>query len=280
MLALFASGTTALLATIAFTRLSRAYATAFTRLGEAQPAAATTIGEWGEHGRIVRWWLRDPIEYAAFRLAAAYLRRDSEIRTRLYPALGFFILLPIAQLVGHAVYRFTAAALLAVVLLGMLPSVALESLRVSSQHAATELFAVVPLASAGALFQGARKAVACYVVLPAAVIALAWIALLAPIAFPIALPSLLALPALSLMPAAFRDYVPLSVAPTMGRQSTANILIGMFITMAGASTVFIGGVAWRTGHLAGLVTAEILLLTPFCLLLARRIRNRPLYVTS
>jgi len=41
---------------------------------------------------------RDPAERAAFQLTAVYLRRDRETKTRLYPSLGFFLLLPVAQL--------------------------------------------------------------------------------------------------------------------------------------------------------------------------------------
>ena len=280
LLGALAAGTTTVLAVLAFGRLARAYGAASARLGEATsssrlPASAS----WVADGPLARWWLRDPVERAAFRLATTYLRRDREIRTRLYPAFGFFVLLPAAQLVGHAAYRFHAAAIVAVLLVGMLPSLALEALRVSSQHAATELFAVAPLASAGPLFQGVRKAVACWIILPAAAIALGWVAVLSPATLPLALPSVLMLPALSFLPATFRDYVPLSVPPAMGRQSTANVAIGMLITIAGGTTIGLGALAARSGHLPALVAAQMALTVPGCRFLARRIRDRPLVVS-
>jgi len=279
MLGALAAGTTAVLAILAFGRLAHAYGAASAALGEATSLPVPATASWVADGPLARWWLRDPVERAAFRLATTYLRRDREIRTRLYPAFGFFVILPAAQLVGHAAYRFHAAAIVAVLLLGMLPSLALEALRVSSQHAATELFAVAPLASAGPLFQGVRKAVACWVVLPAAAIALTWVAVLAPHTMPVAVPSVLMLPALTFLPATFRDYVPLSVPPAMGRQSTANVAIGMLITIMGGATIGLGALAANSGHLPALVVAQIVLGVPGCRLLARRIRNRPLVVS-
>ena len=175
---------------------------------------------------------------------------------------------------------FKAAALLSVLLLGMLPSMVLEALRVSSQHAATEVFAAAPLPSAGALFQGVRKAAICYILVPAGALAAVWILANDARVFPLAVPSLLALPALSLLPAAFRQYVPLSVPPAMGRQSLANIVVGMITTVVGATTVGLSWFAWRAGWLAHLVAAEAVVLVVGSRLLARRIRNRPLRIVG
>src|SRR5439155_1537518 len=83
-------------------------------------------------------------------------RLDRAPKTRLYPSLGFFLLLPVAQLFSRATYSLTAGAFVSVLILGMLPSVILEALRISSHHAATEVFAAVPLGSAAPLFQGTR----------------------------------------------------------------------------------------------------------------------------
>jgi ABC-2 type transport system permease protein len=271
-LGLLAVTSTVALAWAALTRLAAGYADAFSTLGEAHRplALATPIG------RGAGWWITDPVERAAFRLAVTYVRRDREIMTRLYPSLGFFVLLPVAQLLSHAAYRFKAAALLSVLLLGMLPSMVLEALRVSSQHIAAEVFAVAPLASAGPLFQGVRKAAVCYILLPAAGVAALWIVLTDVRVLPLAIPSLLALPALSLLPAAFRQYVPLSVPPAVGRQSLANIVVGMITTIVGATTVGVSWLAWRTGYLGHLIVAGTMLLALGSRLLARRIENRPL----
>src|SRR5262249_54170692 len=132
--------------------------------------------------------------------------------------------------------------------------------------------------SAGPLFQGVRKAVACWIILPAAAIAVGWVAVLSPHTLPLAMPSVVMLPALSLLPATFRDYVPLSVAPAMGRQSTANVMIGRRTTITGGAPSGLGAVGAGFGRLPAFVVAQIALAVPGCRLIARRIRNRPLVV--
>jgi ABC-2 type transport system permease protein len=278
-LALLAVSATVLLGVVAVTRLARGYGEAFARLDETRPRRGKGRPEKIGNEGLARW-LRDPVERAAFRLTAIYLRRDREMRTRLYPSLGFFLLLPVAQLFTGAAYRFKAAALLAVLLLGMLPSVALEALRVSSHHAATGLFGVTPLRSAGPLFQGARKAVACYLLLPATVLAVAWVTIIAPGLLGLAVPSLVLLPLLSLLPATMRDYVPLSVPPTLGRQSTANIVLGVAITLAGATTLGLAALARGLGYLPHTIAAGVVVVAVACRLLAGHIRDRPFRVAE
>jgi hypothetical protein len=275
-LSLLAVGTTTTLGWAALTRLTPDYGEVFVRLGEAE-APRTPADARRPLGRLLaRWWLRDPVEQAAFRLAASYMRRDREIKTRLYPSLGFFVVLPAAQLFSHVAQRFTAAALLSAILLGMIPSVVLEALRVSSHSRAAELFAVSPLTSAGALFEGVRKAAMFYVVLPATLIAVVWIAVLDPQVLWFAAPTLIALPLLSMLPAALRQYVPLSLPPTTGRQSFVNIVLGLLTTIVGGATVGFAWAAWRIGYLPHFIAVEVLLVTLITRAVAARIRMRPL----
>jgi len=268
-------GTTAL-ATGALTRLAPAYADAVGRLGETRTLGPRARGGHGIVERLVGPWLRDPVERAGFRLAATYMRRDREVRTRLYPSVGFVLLLPFAQLLGHATYRFRAAALLAVLLTGMVPSIVLEAMRVSAEHLASEVFLAAPLRSAGPLFHGVRKAIVCYVVGPMALVGALWILLVDARLLALAAPSLLALPLLSLLPAAFRDYVPLSVPPAIGRRSAANIAIGVVNSVAGGATIGVAWAAWRVGWLPQLVALEAVVVLLGAHLLARRISARPL----
>jgi len=277
-LSLLAVAATLGLGWMAVARLAPGYAGALAQLGEAptlRARPARLSGE-GTPGGLVGWWLRNPAERAAFRLTAVYLRRDRETKTRLYPSLGFCLLLPVAQLFSRATYSLTAGAFVSVVILGMLPSVILEALRTSSHHAATELFAVAPLGSAAPLFQGTRKAAIYYVILPGAVIALLWIGATDAEKLPVAVPSLLALPFLSLLPAAARDYVPFSEPPTTGRQSTANIVVGMSITLVGAVMLAAAWAAERAGHLPHLIALEAIGMFVACRLLGAHIRRRPL----
>ena len=279
-LALLAVAATLGLGWMAVARLAPGYAEALAQLGEAptrrarrgRPSPAAERAP----GRLVRWWLRDPAERAAFQLTAVYLRRDRETKTRLYPSLGFFLLLPVAQLFSRATYSLTAGAFVSVLILGMLPSVILEALRTSSHHAASEIFAAVPLGSAAPLFHGARKAAIYYVILPGTVIALLWIAATDAAKLPVAVPSLLALPFLSLLPAAGRDYVPLSEPPTTGRQSTANVVVGMLITLVGAVVLAVAWAAQRVGLLPYLIALQVVVMLAACRLLGAHIRRRPL----
>ena len=265
---------------LAVARLAPGYAGALVQLGEAAtlPARPASPAPAAERvpGGLLGWWLRDPAERAAFRLAAVYLRRDRETKTRLYPSLGFFLLLPVAQLFSRATYSLTAGAFLSVLMLGMLPSVILESLRTSAHHAATEIFAAVPLGSAAPLFHGTRKAATCYVILPGAAFALLWIAATDAEKLAVAVPSLLALPFLSLLPAAGRDYVPLSEPPTTGRQSTANVVVGMVITLLGATVLAVAWAAQAAGLLPHLIALEAVVVFVACRALGARIRRRPL----
>ena len=279
-LALLAVAATLGLGWMAVARLAPGYAGALAQLGEAPTRRARRArpspGAERAPGSLVRWWLRDPVERAAFHLTAIYLRRDRETKTRLYPSLGFFLLLPVAQLVSRATYSLTAGAFVSVLILGMLPSVVLEALRTSSHHAATEIFAAAPLGSAAPLFEGTRKAAIYYVLLPGAVVSLLWIAAIDVERLPVALPSLLVLPFLSLLPAAARDYVPLSEPPTTGRQSSTNVVIGMLITVVGAGLLAMSWMALAGGLLPHLIAGEAVVVLVACRALAAHIRHRPL----
>src|SRR5207247_5365499 len=277
-LSLLAVAATLGLGWVAVARLAPGYAGALAQLGEARRLAPARRRGAAERapGALVGWWLRDPAERAAFQLAAAYLRRDRETKTRLYPSLGFFLLLPVAQLVSRATYSLTAGAFVSVLILGMLTSVVLEALRTSSHHAATEIFAAAPLGTAAPLFEGTRKAAIYYVLLPGAVVSLLWIAALDVERLPVALPSLLVLPFLSLLPAAARDYVPLSEPPTTGRQSSTNVVIGMLITVVAARLLAMSWMALAGGLLPHLIAGEAVVVLVACRALAAHIRHRPL----
>jgi hypothetical protein len=279
-MSLFAVAATAFLASAALTRLATGYGRAFTRLAEAQVVRSSSGASAPASLGLVRWWLKDPVERAAFRLATTYMRRDREVKTRLYPSLGFFLLLPIAQLIGYGNNRFIAAAILSVILIGLLPSIVLEALRVSSHHIAAEVFATTPVGSAGPLFHGVRKAVTCYVLLPATAVAVVWVVVLEPSVLPLTLPNLLALPLMTLLPGAFRDYVPLSVQPAAGRQSLTNILMGMLVALIGGATVVAARALWKAGYLPHFIAAELIVVVVGSYLLARAITRRPFSAPS
>ena len=227
----------------------------------------------GETGWL-RWWMRDPVERAAFQLATAYLRRDRDVRLRLRPSLVVFALLPLAGLVIEEKRGGHLAPLASVCLLGMVPGVAMEALRISSHPVASELFAVVPIADTGAVFHGVRKAAIRYVV-PAIALSAFLAMLVVPGGLVLAVPGVMALPVFSLIPGLFGPYVPLALPKARGQQAIANAVL------LAASTGLLGILvnatlaASRSGKLASLYVGELLVLLAVdqCLRVVVRRRN-------
>jgi hypothetical protein len=210
-----------------------------------------------------RWplgpWLRDPVERAAFQLATAYLRRDRDVGLRVRPSLVVFAILPLAALVIEENRGGYLAPLMAVCLLGMVPGVALEALRISSHPSASELFAVVPLDGTVAVFHGARKAAVWYV-LPAFVLALALALAIVPGGIVLAVPGVLALPVFSLIPGLFGPYVPLALPKARGQQAIANTVLLAVSTGLLAILVQATLAASRRGQILELYVGELVVL--------------------
>lgn len=211
----------------------------------------------------VRWpfrrWLRDPVERAAFQLATAYLRRDRDVRLRVRPSLVVFAILPLAGLVVEEHRGGHLAPLAAVCLLGMVPGVALEALRISSHPTASELFAHVPLAGTAAVFHGARKAAVWYVV-PSFLATIALALMIVPGGLVLAVPGILALPVFSLIPGLFGPYVPLALPKARGQQAIANTVLLAVSTGLLAILVTTTLAASRRGRLLELYVGELLVL--------------------
>jgi hypothetical protein len=207
----------------------------------------------------LRGWLRDPVERASFELATAYLRRDRDVRLRLRPSLVVFALLPLAGLVVPEAQGGRLAPLASVCLLGMVPGVALEALRISSHPVASELFAVVPLEGTASVFHGVRKAAIWYV-LPALVFATVLALAVVPGGVLLATPGILAIPVLSLVPGLFGPYVPLALPKARGRQAIANAVLLALSTGLLAVLVNATLAASRRGQLASLYVGELVVL--------------------
>jgi hypothetical protein len=170
---------TALLSWIAIARLAGGY-------GEAAPRAAGTpkpvpegravpFRAWRSRNPILRWWLRDPVEWGAFRLAAAYIRRDREIKLRVYTSLSMFVVLLVLSFMDAQRGRssFLPLVMLSFAITAGLGSI--EALESSSQFAAADIFASTPIESAAPLFHGVRKACMLFVQGPLTLASLALI---------------------------------------------------------------------------------------------------------
>ena len=277
---------TAALAYVAIGRLAPSYGEGLTRLSESKSReskpARTRRRTTSIRNPILRWWLRDPIERWAFRLAAVYMRRDRDIKLRLYPSLTIFLVFPLMGLLDRKRGGFSAfIPLMTVWMLGTMPMSALETLRMSAHYAAADIFAIAPLSSAAPVFHGVRKATIYYLLIPSICIAGILIVYLAPggrDSLLLAVPGLIAIPTISLVPGLMDEYLPLSRPATRGEQSSRNMGL-LFVTMLGMLAV-VGGsyLAWSFGFLWILIVVELgfagLLNWSFC----RVIRNRRLVV--
>jgi hypothetical protein len=275
---------TAVLSWIAVGKLSSGYAdVAPIRAIVGTPESASSLerdADWGSFGRsspITRLWLRDPIERGAFRLAAAYVRRNREIKMRLYPQFAMFIALTAMQFTG-ARSSSTLATIMMLAIAGTLPVTVIDALRMSSDHAAADLFRYAPLENAASLFHGVRKASIAIVQLPVmALIAALMIAMHTDQStLELTLPLALVIPTLSLIPGAFGTFLPLSQPPRRGEQSSRNVGIATLMMFLVCVPI---GLAWAARELGvywPMVAVEIVGIVLAHRWLLRAIRNRPM----
>jgi len=275
--------TTAALAYMAIGRLSTGYAQGLAKIGEtrtAAPKSERVIRRRELRNPLLRWWLRDPIELWSFRLAAAYMRRDRDIKLRLYPSLTIFLVFPLISLLDRNRGGFSSVMpLVTLWMLAMLPYQALQTLQMSQQYLAADIFAIAPLPSAAPVFHGVRKATILYLLLPALGIAGLLIGYIAPgglRGMALALPGLLAIPVISLAPAMTRDYLPLSRPAARGDQSSRNVGL-MFVSMLSMGMVLaVTYFARQFGVLGYMIAIELVVISAVYYLMNRAIRNRPL----
>jgi hypothetical protein len=247
LLGLTGFAVTAALSYVAIGKLSLSYSEGLTKISETSRSAAPrerVRRRRAFRNPLLRWWLRDPIELWSFRLAAAYMRRDRDIKLRLYPSLTIFLVFPVISLLDRNRGGFSAIGpFVTVWMLALLPYQALQTLQMSPHYLAADIFAIAPLQSAAPVFHGVRKATIVYLLLPALTVAGLLIAYLTPgglRGLQLALPGLLVIPVLSLAPGLIEDYLPLSRPAARGEQSSRNIglmlvsMVAMTIVLAAA----------------------------------------------
>jgi len=276
---------TAGLAYMAIGRLAPSYGEGLTKLSESRtrPREPTRALSHPTSLRnpILRWWLQDPIERWAFRLTAVYMRRDREIKLRLYPSLSIFLVFPLMTLLDRNRGGLaTLMPLITIWILGTMPITALQTLRMSSQYAAADIFAVAPLASAAPVFHGVRKAIIFYLLVPAICAAGLLTAFLTTgggrESLLLAVPGLIAMPTLSLLPGLFEEYLPLSRPALRGEQSSLNMGLMVLTMFAMLGVVGVSWLAWTSGYLLALIAIELLVVGLLHWIISRVIRNRPL----
>lgn len=283
LLGLTGLAATAALAYVAIGRLSPSYGEGLAKIAETRsstPTRARVRQRRVLRNPLLRWWLRDPIELQAFRLAAAYMRRDRDIKLRLYPSLTIFLFFPVISLLDRNRGGFSAVGpLIGIWMLAMLPYQALQTLQMSQHYLAADIFAIAPLKTAAPVFHGVRKAAIVYLLLPALAVAGVLYGYVSPGGLRgllVAVPGLLAIPVLSLAPALTEDYLPLSRPAARGDQSSRNLGL-MFVSMAAMAIVLAATyIASQLGVLWQMMAMEFIVVSLIYYLMSRAIRRRPL----
>jgi hypothetical protein len=283
LLALTGLALTAALAYIAIGKLSASYGEGLAKIAETSPRAPRheRVRKSRElRNPLLRWWLRDPIELRTFRLAAAYMRRDRDIKLRLYPSLTIFLVMPLISLLDKNRNGFSVfVPLFTVWMLGVMPYQALQTLQMSQHYLAADIFAIAPLTSAAPVFHGVRKATIFYLLLPSLGVAGLLIGYLAPGGAQglfLALPGIIVIPVMTLLPGLIEDYLPLARPAVRGDQSTKNIGV-MFMSMI-AMTIVLGAayIASALGVLWYMIAFEFVVVALVYYLMNQVIRKRPL----
>ena len=213
------------------------------KLPRAAPGSAEA--ERSYFGRLTKLFLRRPAERAVFDLVTAYLRRNREIKVRLYPSLAYFIVFPVMALVTEGLpdpflgqrtgfYSTIGAMMVCFVTLS-----AVEALIFSEHYQAGYILRVAPIETLGDVHRALRKAVACFVVAPGFVMLFLFYATLwrSPVHSVLFLaPWALLTPPAMLLPFLRREVVPLSRKYQKGQQSARN-LTALFVSIIGAGGV-------------------------------------------
>jgi ABC-2 type transport system permease protein len=261
--------------------LARGYAQQVAALGEAfTPAVPARRSRPRREapsrlGSLLTALLRDPVERGAFRLARAYLARDRDMRMRTYPSLALVVVFPVIAVLDPDRTAYFGP-IMTMVMVGTLPATAMMTFKMSPHYAAADLFRYVPIHGTAAIFHGVRKAVLVLLVLPGVVAsgAILWFGTSERGGLLIALPALIALPTLSLLDGLAGDYLPLSLAPTSGRQGAVHV--GMMLVGLVTIALFAGvaALARTQGWFWPMVAAEVAVLGLIHPLMLRNIRVR------
>jgi hypothetical protein len=274
---------TLFLAGLAVGKLSTGYSDVAPRRGDARAAEEHDEPRTKPRRRmwnpITSLWLRDPVERGAFRLASAYMRRDREIKLRLYPQLGMFGMFIAMQALDRSEHRDPFLGLMMLAIAGTIPLTAIESLRMSSHHAAADLFRYSPIASASSLFHGVRKASILFVQAPMIAVSAIVIGLTAEDgrnAIELALPVALAMPTVSMLPGAFGAFLPLSQPPRRGQQSSRNVGVSMAMLLFMFAPLGLAYLARELGVWWVMIAVEVVVLVIAYRWLKQLIENRPM----
>lgn len=242
---------------------------AFARLASSYGVSLQLLGEEGGRERVrrrfvprlaelppLRWWLRDRVERSAFALTTAYLLRDREIKLKVYPAIASMLVMPILVVVrpsrrssgSDSFASFFGGLGLAYV--AIVPVQALFLLRRSEHWRASEWLRVAPLEHWLPLFEGARKAVLCWLTVPPLAVVAGILALLLDQPEPLVMGAavLLVLPAVTTAMGLGKPWLPLAEPPDQGPGTSAGCLLFAGVTLAAFVMAAVAGWLHGLGH--------------------------------
>ncbi|WP_035612363.1 hypothetical protein [Haloferula sp. BvORR071] len=236
---------TATVLILAFGRMARAYEEGLQTLAESRPRAPHKESQPGKRRLLDRltsapplvWLLRDPVTRASFRLCAAYLLRDRDMKLRLYPGMAPMLVMP-AMFMFQGMKDHSGApwgVALAAGYLGMIPMMAMTMLQFSQHWQAADLYRLAPVTGPGPFIHGAIRAVTILLALPAMLL-LVSVTCLFPNGFEkllLILPGVIAMPFFAMVPGALEKCVPLA-KPTEEAKSASRggmIFLLMIVSM-------------------------------------------------
>jgi ABC-2 type transport system permease protein len=268
---------TAAVLVLAFGRMARAYEEGLQTLAESQPRKKARVAGGRRpldrlmDGPLLGWLLRDPVTRASFRLTAAYLFRDRDMKLRLYPGLAPVLVVPMVFLIqGMSRQDEGWGIAFAGGYLGLLPLMALNLLQFSQHCQAADLYRLAPVAGPAPFIHGAARAVAVLLALPGVALVLIVIAVMPGGIAKAALlfPGLLAMPAFALIPGAIEKSVLLSKPTEEAKSATrgGSMVILMIASLAIPSLAVI---ARTQGMLGAFLIVETVVAIVVCWLLSK-----------
>lgn len=265
VLAVVALAATGIVLWLAFVKLAQDYETGLQTINETVSRKRKTKRgrrwlEWMINVPPLCWWLRNPVSRASFLLTTAYLLRDRDVKLRVYPGIAPMLVFPMVLLFqkGNGMGNFGVA--FAGGYLGLIPLLGLSMLQYSQQWQASDIFRSAPMRGPAPIYDGARRAVLCFLTLPVLAVVGGVIFLMHGFSsqFLLLLPGLVALPVYALMPGLVGKAIPLSCpieeAKSAGR-GTVMILV-MLISMGLSG---IASWAWSQGWFWQFLMIEIIL---------------------
>ncbi len=280
-LALIGIGVTAVCAWLGIVRLPTTGSNAASIQEETRDDIVVKVDATGSIAGSKSWvdkltapFVRDPVERASFNLAKAYLTRDRNVKVRLASAFGVFLVFPLLSLIdAHGpkvmpVMFFWMTALV--------PLTFVESLRISSNPAAADLFLYSPIEKGASVFHGVRKAGILLVQVPMALYiatVAAWAARSNPQMLLLMIPALFVFPTVSLIPGMMDSYLPLSIGARTGQRAMQSLLFLVVMVPAGL-VALLAFWAQKQGLLWLMVAVEAVTMLALHALLLRVVAKR------